>query len=552
MKQLLSLLIVWFASTVNAEPFHSFWPTTYKPADNIVTILDSTRYNTLINESELINKLYIYYSHHLNIVAIKWRALYFNAWSESRKGNRENALKLITKAARLVNKNIFGYDYHRIQCLKSNIEANVYGKFYQDYVVSFNSMPYYKSIGDYIMVADCYNNMGNVMKDLNETTSMLNNYLYAKKYYDKAGADVPCFKEKLNIADYYTEIGDNKNGRLLLLNMENNIITKRDLTFHLNVLATIVSSYGSQVTSQRTYYIQKMKNLYKKCSDKRLVNLCELNIAQYYFDCKDYNKSLERFLSAKKFLDNSKKSFGETQSLLMIGYCYKELKNYKSASEYFFDFIISEDSLRKANNVFDLQRNESLSKIKQFNSELKHEKEKAHSRMMIIIIFSLSVILCILLFFYNRHKKEQMSRKLKESENRELSLKLENEELKSREQQLRIEIQTKNLVQKSKAISDRDNILKSVMEQISDGEGHKDVSNDMARKINSKVKMQVDSDMKWDILSGMDTKQIAYIFNVQPESIKKARFRLRKKLKLDSDASIEDYLKKLNEGSDKK
>ncbi len=41
---------------------------------------------------------------------------------------------------------------------------------------------------------------------------------------------------------------------------------------------------------------------------------------------------------------------------------------------------------------------------------------------------------------------------------------------------------------------------------------------------------------------GMENKTIAHIRSVQPDSIKKLRFRIRKKLAVDPACSLEDFL----------
>jgi DNA-binding CsgD family transcriptional regulator len=40
----------------------------------------------------------------------------------------------------------------------------------------------------------------------------------------------------------------------------------------------------------------------------------------------------------------------------------------------------------------------------------------------------------------------------------------------------------------------------------------------------------------------LNTKEMASILNITPDSVKKARYRLRKKFELEPEASVEDYL----------
>lgn len=48
------------------------------------------------------------------------------------------------------------------------------------------------------------------------------------------------------------------------------------------------------------------------------------------------------------------------------------------------------------------------------------------------------------------------------------------------------------------------------------------------------------------ILLGLDNKRIAKLMNIRPESVRQSRWRLRQRLSLPDDTTLEDYLKKLN------
>jgi len=43
----------------------------------------------------------------------------------------------------------------------------------------------------------------------------------------------------------------------------------------------------------------------------------------------------------------------------------------------------------------------------------------------------------------------------------------------------------------------------------------------------------------------LNTKEMASILNITPESVKKARYRMRKKLELEAEANVNDYLMSL-------
>ena len=196
-------------------------------------------------------------------------------------------------------------------------------------------------------------------------------------------------------------------------------------------------------------------------------------------------------------------------------------------------------------------------------------------RMTIIITLSAFAILTILLFllFVNQQKRR------KASENRELKTKIEFEKLEKESKEEIIDAKTRELASFSMLVSNKNHILKQIMElnaQIFDNERN---AIEIAIKTDEIIQNSLDIDEEWanfkmhfdkvhphffeklkqlcgDLTEenmklcayfkiGMTTKQIAQLLHVVPRSIITNRYRLKKKLQLSDKQDFDDFIRNI-------
>jgi tetratricopeptide (TPR) repeat protein len=579
MKRIIFLIIFAFGVIVaEASQFRSFWPPVYAPADKLVASLDKFRGSKIYIQKKWVDELYMYSRKHPELPALSWRAILWDAQNYEKQGNTAMSRKLIAIALKLCDKNKYPYDYHRIERLKV-IWGNV-GKcnFFSTYVFLFQSTEYFKSIGDWKLVADNYNEIALILHALGEEAQAIDYLRSASNYYEQNGELEISVKIKLNMANAYLSMGKRDSAFNILKQIEVNPLSKQDSNYYVKILVALSYTSPQNLKSTCWNYLSKAYSLAQKMKNGKNITLCEMNIADYYLDYKEYAQAIYYF---RKYLPVKMKTINFMLDCYKgLGTCYKETAQYDSAAKYLSKYIIYKDSITNESHISDIQNMEARTKINQYESNIKTEKDKANTRLLIVCIvavFFLFIACAISYILWNRRQKALIKQKLKEAENRELTMKLENEQLQNKEKQLELESQNRKLVEGALALSEKENALKTVQEQILSANERKELPSVVARQMDAQIKMHIDADSEWKsfkesfenvhpgffsqlkesypalteydvrlcafIRTGMESKQIAFMLNVQPDSIKKARFRLRRKLGLQPTDSLENLLR---------
>ena len=240
------------------------------------------------------------------------------------------------------------------------------------------------------------------------------------------------------------------------------------------------------------------------------------------------------------------------------------------------------DSVSRENELQKIHRIELGYEIEKYELELKNAEQRNRMKHFItigilIITLCLSATVCYILS--TQRRKERLAKQLKESENKELATRLENEALQNERFQAEIESQNRELASKALVMNEKKQALHEmanvVEKQCTDG----NISKQAATELQQKIKLHIGQDNEWEyfricfekvhpsffvrmkelfpnisetdlrlcayIRTGMGNKQIATMLALQPDSIKKSRHRLRKKLGLSIETSIEDFLRSI-------
>jgi len=97
---------------------------------------------------------------------------------------------------------------------------------------------------------------------------------------------------------------------------------------------------------------KQFEELLKKYSGSKAYRLALLNYANYSYDVGMYQKAIELYKEGIKVFSDNPAIIGFLLSNL--GYCYEELKDYKSASEYFKKIIDMKNEFLKGEAYFHL------------------------------------------------------------------------------------------------------------------------------------------------------------------------------------------------------
>lgn len=286
--------------------------------------------------------------------------------------------------------------------------------------------------------------------------------------------------------------------------------------------------------------------------------LYESNFADEFIKTNDIDSAIKyqklSFLHADKISDpDSKRIFEENNARL-----FAATQNWEEAYK----------SSNKAHILYDsVWNNENKNQIVGIELGHKLEKEKIHLReihrkRVLILTFIISgfIILSLLLAWiaYYRHqtkklKSMEMQLDLEQSQRRVLALQLSVEETNNLQNRISGEI---NKLLSSHDISDMGaNSIEAIFrnsnfvkrEQESFMTVFADIRPDFSDKFRNHFPSATEADLRLAIfiVLGLDNKHIARLTSVRPESVKQARWRLKKRLQIPDNVSIREALENL-------
>jgi len=266
------------------------------------------------------------------------------------------------------------------------------------------------------------------------------------------------------------------------------------------------------------------------------------------------------------------------------------LSDIPAAYQYFKKFKALNDSIFNDESNSRLMELETKYETKKKDDEitLLHQKQKTEKLLREILIAGILIILFIAFLVVRaivvKRKNEQrifaINRKLKKKENKLIRATLEKEELKSKELNLQVEFKSKQLTTHALNMMQKNKMLKNLISEIDDIIKHAkpEVKTEL-NKIKRHIKQSVKNDKEWEafklyfeqinegffdklvainsslniydlrhcalIKLNLNIKETASALNLSPNTIKSARYRLKKKLSLEQDDDLYDFLRSL-------
>lgn len=252
---------------------------------------------------------------------------------------------------------------------------------------------------------------------------------------------------------------------------------------------------------------------------------------------------------------------------------YSRLNRSDSAYHYLKELEVYRDSFLAYDKIMQVNRMESRITIEKYQSEIMQAKENAvlQKRITVISVMALTLLLFLITYILLlSRKKEKMKKQLKETENRELML-------QNNQYEIELNLKNRELTSNTLIITEKNQSLKGLIHEIEilGKEGKIPAKDESVLK--KKIKEHLDQRDEWQyfkihfenvnpnfftklketfpslsendlrfcayIRIGMSTKEIAQILSVLPDTVITTRYRLRKKMELGQDSSLEDFLR---------
>jgi len=440
-------------------------------------------------------------------------------------------------------------------------------------------------------LAQIYDNLADFEQVIGNETSSLKARLKALKIAEKQNDKNRYYSIKYGLATNYQR---QENWKKAIQNM------KDVLDFHIksNAEASEIASDNSflgglycsnnQLDSALLYsslsekQYAKINNIYGKSECYNNLGLIYFKLKQYDKALKMYNKSLSLavkpstinttlynrgncYLSANNFIEaetDLKKvleSIKSNEFQALSQKCYYALfkiesskNNPKKALEYHLKYSSVNDSIKnsqKTNYINELlityENDKKNKEIKLLQKQKTVEKEKATILLLILILVTLSF-----LFLYFRNQK---NRQLLIAKNKIQEIEIENFTKKiiyknSIIDELNSELTAENIDSTFEVISEIERLTKMKILTENDWEqfqvDFEKIFPHLIFKIKQKITDLSAAELRLFLLIKLkiSTKDIASILGISSDSVKKSRYRLKKKLAIDENISLDDFV----------
>ena len=447
-----------------------------------------------------------------------------------------------------------------------------------------------KSSYDYDL-ASIYANIGSIYYHQKNYEQAIKSWRKTKNYLinDSLSENLPLILENLGIV--YLDAGKSDSSlyyhqqALKYARQQNN---EKTITICYTNLGEVYAAKGLYNIAMD--YYKKSVELKTKLNDNYgLVNVY-LSLAKLNYKMNQYEKCIKNAKNVINIGTESKylKELREANKLLSD--CYAKKGDYKSGLDYYKVYKNLNDS------IFNLKSNEKFMEIstkyetQKKENELKLMKQNEISEKKIERILILSLVFAILFFttiiylLYLKRKKERavllFKNRLKEKENILIKTELEKSKLIERELNIKIDYKSKQLTTHALHMIQKNEILSGIM-QMSD-ELLKLPENEIKQKIRSlkhQLKRNLKTENDWEIFKlqfeevnksffdnlllispelnsydlrhsaliklNLNIKESASILNLSPHSVKSARYRLKKKLKLGPKDDLNEFIRQV-------
>ncbi|WP_189358526.1 tetratricopeptide repeat protein [Algibacter mikhailovii] len=421
-----------------------------------------------------------------------------------------------------------------------------------------------------------YVNIGNLLAELDNFEASNEYYLKASSVFEEAGLISYQAQILHNIGVNQDEL---KNYDKALEYYFKSLEHFRKEKKHLEI-AKILNSIGGVYLKQDSLnkakkYLKESLELSKHYGEKQMVGLTTKNLGNVYFKEGDFNKALKHFKEASAISIETGTLTRGLNNYQQMAKTYAALGDYNKAYKYSdlhfqkYDSVFKKEKIEQINELeikYQTEKKEAAialqkEEIKTLNIQAKNDK--LTKTLYGVGMLSFLTISGLLYFgFKQRLKKNKIEREKQEA--------IYKQEIAFKKKELAS--QTLHLVQKSTFIQElKENLekikqspelfkvefrrlvmlLKKEKAEDKDWEIFKSYFSEVHNNFDNKLKsIYADITEKEIRLASflrmnLSTKEIASMLNVLPESVLKSKYRLKKKLKLDRETDLNQFLNTL-------
>lgn len=437
-------------------------------------------------------------------------------------------------------------------------------------------------------IANVFNGFGLLYYDLKEPDKAIGYYsrvIALSKEPDKKRQESVAY---LNVSNCYRNKQDFRMTRYYLNKALAGFNELNDSVFIMMCAMNlgIVSIDQGEKEKGLSYYF-KVMDYSKRMNKKALLGHTLFNIASVYYDDNKVDSARRYFMESLEVYKSISNKNGEKDVLLQLSKIEQMNNNWERAFSYYDHYINIKDSIINADlvkNINDLQWKYDFQKIENETTVIRKKFElKQRETAILIISFTFIIVVALLFVALIRlaNKNLKKSDKLKELQINHLQEQMAADDKINNLERLRlnaeIEAKNKELTTNSMQLITKNDILVNISSITEAFHKKKAVSDDCYTQLKSILKENLDQERDWEHFKRMfeevhkdffknikagcpeitenelrlcaylkinlQNKEIAKILNVTPDSLKTLRCRIRKKLNLQKETILEEYIR---------
>ena len=519
------------------------------------------RFDTMIgsyDQKRVVDELYRLSLQHPEDEVLRWRTLICDAET---KGGAE-ALRLQDQALAMMDTSAYRYDYMRMQITRAN--ALYLNDLQRLYHILRSLLDYFTEIDDAGRQFQIYYYLGSVYDRLNQHERAYEVLMVPYKILEQHDRSAyQCYYVR-RIARQVYAMGQHQQAYDMLRKAEGEALVQRDTILHIEILRSLCEFTPS--LEEKEEFSRRALQMAENYPENLQYALCN-RLRGKYFLLTDQLDSAYQYLQVcvepariqacdypgryecYKLMANLFSQFNQPDS----AYCYMEKSNEMNDSLVTtLQNIISEEVIRSiADNEKQIER-----------VKIRDKRE----RTILALVLNLALILCSIIAFYNfynwRKNRQEALRKIHE-----------NEKLKKEMGQRNEKFTTANII-----LADHKNALDTISQIVS--QETPDGDKNVARQVKNIIRSHITDKTNWDafslefesdypglldlirtsspaltptdlkiciyVFSNLRTHQISRLLNILPDSVKKSRQRVRRKLGISHlDITIAEHIAQL-------
>ncbi|MDR0413490.1 MAG: LuxR C-terminal-related transcriptional regulator [Dysgonamonadaceae bacterium] len=550
------------------------------PADSLARLIDKHYFLRKDLSHRWVGELYRIAGRHPEDPFIRAKAILYETSVVYAQGEHDRTLTVrIDSLLALEPKNPLS----EVMLLYSNVLAHTgEGNYPEAFQYAVRMLEKSGTIDDRQLLFKLFNLMGTLY-------SYIKNYNRAEAYYEQAAAYISpeeteysqLLNNRYRIAFLRGEIQEaTRSFEQMIPALEAKRDTAALISFHLNLGACYSEN---RETGKAFQSFQTALELVNTTDNDKFKTAIYQNLGNYYYLVKEYGKSSQYLLKAKELAH--KNNNPEQLSYILHSFATVFGAQNKIDSAYFYlkAYETLNNRLNDRARITEVYQSyvsvlieSSENKLKITENELALRK-KQYALAILSAVAIIATIVFLLILLFQKKRSAQQKTRLREIENKDLSMRLQYQNELRKLQNEKLEDQLREINSYSLLLLNKNHLLQQILDTTAQYGGEKEQAGDIFRKIKTMVKNNQHTEKEWDdfilhfekvhprffekllakyphltkndlklcayIRIGMSMKQIAQMLNIFPDSVKTNRYRLRKKFDLPEDENLDDFIR---------